>query len=72
VLYKHIERLRAYKNGEIELRFTDGSTLTAGPDMAYENWDIVGAGHLLIVCMPGGELAVWYPGADTPAMRRLT
>ncbi len=65
VLHKSIERVSAYKNGTVEVRFTDGSTLTAAPNPNYESWHITGAGGLLIVCTPGGELAVWLPKHDS-------
>ena len=64
VLHKSIELVIAYKSGDIAVRFSDGSSLTATSDPNYESWHINGADGLLIVCAPGGELAVWLPKHD--------
>jgi hypothetical protein len=42
------------------LEFNDGSTLRCEPDPNYEAWQVVGGDpQYLVVCSPGGELAVW-------------
>jgi hypothetical protein len=41
-------------DGRIQLRFDDGSSLSAGPDPAYESWELAGPGDLMLVCPPGG------------------
>ena len=59
---KTIEQAVAYKNGRLRLEFSDGSLITAGPHPQYEAWQISGwdaPGTMLIVCTPGGGLAVW-------------
>jgi hypothetical protein len=38
----------------LEIRFDDTSSLSAGPDEDYENWSIVGPGDLHLVAVPGG------------------
>jgi hypothetical protein len=38
----------------VEIRFDDTSSLSAGPDENYENWAIVGPGDLHLVAVPGG------------------
>jgi hypothetical protein len=61
ILHKQIELVTASKTGDLAVRFSDGSVLTAAPHPRYESWNISGAGGLLIVCAPGGELSVWLP-----------
>lgn len=45
--------------GVFTVVFENGSSLVAKPDKAYEAWTLNGPNGLLVVCMPGGELAVW-------------
>ena len=47
------------KDGSLRLVFTDGAELFAPPDPHYESWNVTGPNRLLIVCTPGGELAIW-------------
>ena len=49
----------AFKSGRLVVRFEDGSRIEAPPDPAYEAWNITGPHGVLIVSMPGGELAIW-------------
>jgi hypothetical protein len=47
-------------DGALLLSFTDGSLLRCEPDSNYEAWQVVGGWpQYLVVCQPGGELAVW-------------
>jgi len=47
-------------DGVLTLKFTDGVTLRCPPDPKYEAWQVVGGSpQYLVVCLPGGELAVW-------------
>lgn len=47
-------------NGTLVLSFTDGSLLRCAPDPRYEAWEVVGGSpQHLVVCQPGGEVAVW-------------
>jgi len=42
------------------LEFNDGSILRNEPHPEYEAWQVVGGDpQYLVVCLPGGELAVW-------------
>jgi hypothetical protein len=41
-------------DSHIEITFDDGSKLIAGPDPAYENWELDGPRGLNLVAMPGG------------------
>lgn len=64
---RRLEGAIAYKNGMLRLLFEDGSTLRALPHESYEAWNLNGADGLNIVCMPGGDLAVW----STPEQRSI-
>jgi Family of unknown function (DUF6188) len=47
-------------DGILSLTFADGATLRCEPSAEYEAWQVVGGSpENLVVCMPGGELAVW-------------
>lgn len=48
-------------SGELRIDFEGGAQLHAEPDKDYESWTIAGPHGLLIVCTPGGELAIWSP-----------
>jgi hypothetical protein len=50
----------ATDGGTLVLNFTDGSSLSCPPDDRYEAWEVAGGSpQNLVVCTPGGELAVW-------------
>lgn len=51
------------ESGALFLAFGDGVSLRVEPHDVYEAWTFAGPGGRKVVCMPGGELAVW-PGAD--------
>jgi hypothetical protein len=56
----------ATANGVLRLAFASGSTITVPPDPRYEAWSVVGRAGSLVVCTPGGELAIWdAPGAQS-------
>jgi len=45
--------------GTLALLFADGSRLRSEPDANYEAWQVVGGTpQHLVVCLPGGELAI--------------
>lgn len=48
--------------GNLTLVFGNGVTLIAQPDSSYEAWTLTGPNGLMVVCMPGGELARWTAG----------
>ena len=56
-----IASARAYKDGCLEVRWADGSTLSVKPDAEYETWEIAGPEGLRVVCTPGGRLSLWQP-----------
>ena len=46
--------------GALTLEFVDGASLLSQPDPRFEAWEVVGGNpQYLVVCQPGGELAVW-------------
>ncbi|ORA51976.1 hypothetical protein BST22_13730 [Mycolicibacterium chubuense] len=49
----------ADESGLLRICFGDGTALQVPSDDAYEAWNVSGPGGALVVCMPGGELAVW-------------
>lgn len=51
------------ETGSLRVEFTDSATLTVEPDPDYEAWNVLGPNGLLVVCMPGGELAFWSSDA---------
>jgi hypothetical protein len=59
LLNRTVQSALAYKNGTLEITFTEGGKLSVTADSNYESWGVTGVRWLRIVCMPGGELAVW-------------
>lgn len=49
----------ADESGALRIAFGEGAELVvaAGPD--YESWTVTGPSGFRVVCLPGGELAVW-------------
>ncbi|GAA1225909.1 hypothetical protein GCM10009676_04700 [Prauserella halophila] len=45
----------------MELPFVDDWRVLVAACEDYESWNVVGPHGLLIVSMPGGDLAVWQP-----------
>jgi hypothetical protein len=47
------------EGGALQITFTDGAALRSDPDPNVEAWQVVGGTpQSLVVCLPGGELAV--------------
>ncbi len=65
LLFKKVAEVKAHRSGELEITFTHGDVLRVMPNADYEAWHVVGTAsvasgdHASIVCMPGGELAIW-------------
>jgi hypothetical protein len=49
----------AFKDGRLELLFTDGARIEVPVDASYEAWELAGPSGLRVVSLPGGELALW-------------
>jgi hypothetical protein len=45
--------------GSLTLTFTSGIRVLVEPDDRYEAWTVSGPAGMLVVCTPGGKLAVW-------------
>ncbi len=54
----------AFKEGRLEIDFVNRAKLIVMPLPKFEAWGVVGVRGLRVVCMPGGELAIWQ--ADPP------
>jgi hypothetical protein len=54
-----VERAVAYESGRLDLAFADGSALSVEPLPLYEAWEVWGPRGVLLVSIPGGDLAVW-------------
>jgi hypothetical protein len=52
--HKIVVNAIADNRSRIEILFDDGSTLEAGPDGNYENWEVVGPDGLNLIGMPSG------------------
>jgi hypothetical protein len=49
----------AFKSGALRLVFDTGRKRSVTGDPSYEAWTASGPGGMLIVSLPGGDLAVW-------------
>lgn len=49
----------AADDGELRIDLDSGHRLVVEPDPYFEAWNVTAPGRYLVVCMPGGELAVW-------------
>lgn len=54
----------AFKDGHLEIRFTDASLISVPATEDLEPWELSGPDGLKVVSVPGGELAVWKPTVD--------
>jgi hypothetical protein len=61
LLGRAVESALAYKDGKLEVKFRGGAKLSVAPASNYESWNVTGTRWLRIVCMPGGDLAIWKP-----------
>ena len=61
LLGQTVESARAHKDGRLEIKYAAGSKLSVMAAPSYEAWTVTGMRWLRIICMPGGDLAVWKP-----------
>ena len=54
-----VERGVAYKDGRLEVCFTDGSSIRVDACHDFEPWEYAGPAGSRVVSMPGGNLAIW-------------
>jgi hypothetical protein len=64
-----VESATAVEDGHLEMSFVDGSSLRVNPSPAYEAWEFTGPRGSKIVCMPGGEPAIWQPASDDSSLK---
>src|ERR1700675_837199 len=56
--------------GTLDLSFTDDGCLRCEPHDEYEAWQVVGGfPQHFVVCVPGGELAVWDDTSKVETIR---
>jgi hypothetical protein len=58
-----VRTARTRDTGELELGFASGAEVLVEVDADFESWAVAGPGGVLVVCLAGGEIAVW---GDTP------
>jgi hypothetical protein len=46
-------------DGSLHLAFTSGARITVRPNAQFEAWQVSGPENYLVVCTPGGAIAVW-------------
>jgi hypothetical protein len=46
--------------GRLDIVFA-GLTIAVPPDERYEAWQVRADNGLLMVCVPGGDVAIWKP-----------
>lgn len=56
-----VEHIFVYKKGCLELYFENEIQIFVPSDQSYEAWQISSSNGLLVVSLPGGSVAVWYP-----------
>jgi hypothetical protein len=49
----------AVQHGTLHIEFEGRTAISVSPLPKHEAWNLCGSGGLKVVCMPGGELAVW-------------
>lgn len=54
-----VERGVAYKDGRLEVCFSDGSSLRVDACDDFEPWEFAGPAGSRVVSIPGGALAIW-------------
>ncbi|MDW5614059.1 MULTISPECIES: DUF6188 family protein [Mycolicibacterium] len=60
-----VEEATADETGALRVRFSDGTRLEVPPDEAYEAWSVSGPNGALVVCTPGGKLAIWSASSES-------
>jgi hypothetical protein len=59
-----VAQARTRDTGELQITFVSGWQLCVAADADYESWAVTGPDGFLIVCLAGGELAVWGAAKD--------
>ncbi len=61
LLHAPVNRVEALVDGRLVVRLGCDRSVRAHPHARYEAWGVTGPDGLRLVCMPGGEVAVWSP-----------
>lgn len=61
---REVVRAGAFKDGHLEVVFSDGTNLGVPADEGFEAWELVGPDGLRTVSLLEG-LAVWWPRDET-------
>lgn len=61
IINQEIKSITINKDGDLELVFTNGMNISVSPSPDFEAWTLSGAGGLLFVCSPGGNIVRWKP-----------
>jgi hypothetical protein len=64
-----IDTCLAESMGSLPVTFTSGIRLLVEPDDGFEAWTVSGPAGMLVVCTPGGKLAVWSGAGAGPTRR---
>lgn len=56
-----VVRADAFKDGHLELLFSNGTGVEVPPDEGFEAWALVDPDGMRMVSLPGGSLAIWRP-----------
>ncbi|WP_156754923.1 DUF6188 family protein [Actinokineospora pegani] len=59
LLRQRVARLDVLKAGALELDLVGGASLTVPVSERYEAFTVAGPGQVLLVSMPGGDVAAW-------------
>ena len=62
---RRISALTIEDNSTLAVEFDGGYHLKCPPDPDYEAWWVVQENGAMIICMPGGNLAVWGPRSES-------
>ncbi|WP_432760923.1 DUF6188 family protein [Nocardia cyriacigeorgica] len=54
-----VETATADSSGSFELGLNTGLCVRVLPDAEYEAWSLVGPRGYRVICLPGGQLAIW-------------
>lgn len=59
-----VDTAEVSERGLLTLAFEGGVVISVEPDTRYEAWTVAGPAGVKLVCMPGGEVAVWAAAPD--------
>jgi len=64
LLDRVVQDATAFKDGRLDVRFSDGSTLTVDPHPQFEAWNLTSDSGVRMVALPGGGVASWPPRSE--------